>query len=104
MLVVLEMRPGLWTACPAISLAAVHTLVMQVPPVYKIVSFVIEFKKLNVPSTLRISKGGFKLSQEVCRYYRFIKHDIACLFLYFVFFFSVVPEWRHQASEWNNLL
>ena len=86
MLVVLEMRPGLWTACPAISLAAVHTLVMQVPPVYKIVSFVIEFKKLNVPSTLRISKGGFKLSQEVCRYYRFIKHDIACLFLYFVFF------------------
>ena len=55
MLVVLEMRPGLWTACPAISLAAVHTLVMQVPPVYKIVSFVTELKKLHVPSTLLIT-------------------------------------------------
>ena len=28
--------------------------------------------------------GGFKWSQEVCRYYRLIKHDIACSFLLFI--------------------
>ena len=40
MLVVLGMRPGLWTAHLAVTLVAAHIPMMQVPPVYKTVSSV----------------------------------------------------------------
>ena len=41
MLVVLEMRPGLWTARLAVTLVAAHIPGMQVPPVYKTVSAIL---------------------------------------------------------------
>ena len=41
MLVVLEMKPGLWTAHLAVTLVAAHIPEMQVPPVYKTVSSIL---------------------------------------------------------------
>ena len=41
MLVVLGMRPGLWTARLAVTLLAAHIPGMQVPPVYKTVSAIL---------------------------------------------------------------
>ena len=41
MLVVLEMKPGLWTARLAVTLVAAHIPGMQVPPVYETVSAIL---------------------------------------------------------------